>query len=419
MAIADIEHFVVLMMENRSFDHLFGYLDLENIDNLTSGGPFEVDGPFLPDGTVGPPAYPFKSTGVHSDYITMPDPGHEFIDVTNQIFGYGKQPPAAANMRGFVQNFQKRSSAPRPLDIMRCFRMLDVPVLSTLAHNFVVCDRWFSSVPSSTWPNRYFFHAATSMGWVDLVSSECLDLMTGKIPFDAPTLFNRVDAVGRDWRVYFHNPPHASTLQSVAKTLDGQLDKTHWREFDPGNSLPGFAQDVGGGDLPFYTFIEPQFDMIHPNNPMVPDNSGHPSGDFKRAQELIREVYNALRSSDLWSTSALIILFDEHGGFYDHVVPPSVPAELTYPPKGAFQFDRLGPRVPALVISPWVKKGFVDHGPGTGDQPDPNVFYDHTSVASTLIKLLGGAPLTARDRNAKTLDHLFANSQRSDCPTGI
>src|SRR6185312_10264027 len=115
MAIEDIDHFVVLMMENRSFDHLFGYLDLPNIDNLLHGGPFAVDGVTpVGGGAQAQPAYPFKSTGKDSDYITVPDPGHDFIDVCDQIFGYGNQPPSPAAMRGFVQNFQLRKGAANP-----------------------------------------------------------------------------------------------------------------------------------------------------------------------------------------------------------------------------------------------------------------------------------------------------------------
>ena len=409
MAVSDIEHWVVLMMENRSFDHLFGYLKMPGIDNLLAGGKYACDG------LDGKDAYVFASTGTGTDYITKPDPGHGFTDVCDQVFGLGKDATSLATMRGFVQNFKEKVGAPNPLDIMRCFRPQDIPVLTTLAQNFVVCDRWFCSVPSSTWPNRYFMHAATSMGWADLSNAQCGQLMDGGMSFDAPTVFGRVGKAGRDWRVYFHNPPHCSTLGELSPTLDGELDKDHWREFDPGNSLPGFAEDVANGDLPFYTFIEPQFDPVDPNNPMVPDNSGHPSGDFRRAQELVREVYNAVRSSSQWLTTGLIVVFDEHGGFYDHVVPPTVPPELTYPAKSAFQFDRLGPRVPALVISPWVAKGFVDHGPGTGAKPDPNVFYDHTSIAATIIGAVGGANLTGRDKAARRLDHLFDNDCRHDC----
>ena len=317
MGIADIGHWVVLMMENRSFDHLFGYLKMPNIDNLLGGGKYACDG------IDGNDAYPFPSTGVSTDYITKPDPGHGFTDVCDQIFGLGKDGTSPATMRGFVQSYKEKCHAPNPLDVMRCFRPQDVPVLTTLAQNFVLCDRWFCSVPSSTWPNRYFMHAATSMGWQDLDSLQCGELMVRAKEFDAPTLFGRVQNANRDWRVYFHSPPHASTLGELRSTWDGQLDRAHWREFDPGNSLSGFAEDVADANLPFYTFIEPQFDPVAPNNPMVPDNSGHPSGDFRRAQELIREVYNALRDSDLWLSTALIVLFDEHGGFYDHVAPPT------------------------------------------------------------------------------------------------
>jgi phospholipase C len=404
MAIGDIEHWVVLMMENRSFDHLFGYLPMKGVDNLLGGGKYVCDDP------PGDDSYVFASKGQDSDYITKPDPGHGYVDVCDQIFGLG-QTSGPATMRGFVQNYREKNGSKSPRDVMRCFRPQDVPVLTTLAQNYVLCDRWFSSVPSSTWPNRYFMHAATSMGLQDLDSDDCLAYMAGT-QFTAPTLFGRVNKAGLDWRVYFHNPPHAATLNEIKSTWDGQLDNAHWREFDPGNSLDGFAEDLHNGDLPYYTFIEPQFDPVLPNNPLVPDNSGHPSGDFQRAQELIREVYNAVRGSDLWMSTALIVLFDEHGGFYDHVVPPAVTPDGAKP-TGDFKFDRLGPRVPSLVISPWVAKGAVDHGPGA------NVFYDHTSIAATIIRAIGGTPLTERDKNAKDLNHLFNNDCRHDCISSL
>lgn len=318
-------------------------------------------------------------------------------------------------MRGFVQSYARRKRAVRPLDVMRCFRPQDLPSLSNLALNFAVCDRWFCSVPSSTWPNRDFFHAATSMGWADLDNEACLARMLGIRSFNAPTLFGRLAEARRSWRVYYHNPPHVGTMSELGWSLGEEQDHTYWREFQPGNGAAGFVEDVARGDLPLYTFIEPQFDPVWPDNPMIPDNSGHPSGDLRRAEALVRDIYNAMRASALWQRCALLVLFDEHGGFYDHVPPPSVPAELTYPARDSFRFDRLGPRVPALVISPWVGRGVVDHGPGTHDAPDPAIFYDHTSVAATLLHRIGGRPLTGRDAAAQRLDHLFDGPCRTAC----
>jgi phospholipase C len=403
--IANIDHFVVLMLENRSFDHLFGYLDLPGIDNLLHGGPYEADGR-----NGGPPVPVLQSTGAASDYITPVDPPHEFSDVLRQIL---TNPP----MRGFVQSY-----GGAPQDVMRCFRPQDVPVFTALARNYVVCDRWFCSLPSSTWPNRYFVHAATSMGYVDIGAMDAARLLGGH-KFTAPTVFGRITAGGRDWRVYHHNPPHVSTLTELAQTW-GPLDQTHWREYDPGNGLPGFVEDAAKGDLPFYTFIEPEFDMYMPRNRAVPDNSGHPPGDFRLAEELVATTYNALRQSPLWPSTALIVTFDEHGGFYDHVTPPPIEADNSYahhPASTNFQFNRLGPRVPALIISPWVKKGFVDHGPGTTNGPKDGVFYDHTSIVATIIRSIGRAPLTERDRRALDLHHLFENPERpdGDCPEKV
>ena len=417
MALADIQHFVVLMMENRSFDHLLGYVDLPNSDNLLHGGPYTADA-----AAAGSPPVPVtKTSGAPPDFISKPDPLHEYINVTNQIFGQGKAPPSPPTMRGFVQSYVTDSGG-KAEDVMRCFRPSEIPAIATLAQNFVVCDRWFSSMPSSTWPNRYFAHAATSLGYVDISNAQSLALLAGATQFNVPTIFNRIDSAGKDWRVYFHNPPQVSTLTQLVPTFD---DKDKWREFDPGNTLPGFAEDVANNDLPFYTFIEPQFDPFAQNNLAMPDNSGHPSGDFRRAQQLIREVYNSLRASDLWHSTMLIVVFDEHGGFYDHVVPPTAPAQKVLAPDAStpnvpgFHFDRLGPRVPALVISPWVKKGFVDHGPQCDTTPRPDRWYDHTSIIATVLRALGQPPLTARDGHAFDLLHLIGDDWRHDCVISV
>src|SRR3954468_13715651 len=172
MAASDIEHVVVLMMENRSFDHVFGYLDLPNIDGLRSGDhwctPLSGSAPVRPRPT----------TGISDDYVTCPDPGHEMQDVTQQIFdlaasqianGVPLDAHAAPTMRGFVRSYANAKSDGcratwKPEDIMRCFLPQHVPVLTALARSYVLVDRWFCAIPGPTWPNRFWSHAATAMG---------------------------------------------------------------------------------------------------------------------------------------------------------------------------------------------------------------------------------------------------------------
>ncbi|HEX6839456.1 MAG TPA: alkaline phosphatase family protein, partial [Polyangia bacterium] len=173
MAASDIEHVVVLMMENRSFDHVFGYLDLPNIDGLRTG-----DYWCSPAQAGGAPVRPRPTTGAPNDYVTCPDPGHEMQDTTQQIFdldasqtcnGVPLDPRAPPTMRGFVRSYaqQQPNGCNRTWqaeDIMRCFVPEHLPVLTALARNYVLIDRWFCAIPGPTWPNRFWAHAATAMG---------------------------------------------------------------------------------------------------------------------------------------------------------------------------------------------------------------------------------------------------------------
>lgn len=413
-----IEHIVVLMLENRSFDHMLGYLDLPNIDGLTGN---EQCDPV----TAGDPAVAVrKTTGALADFRTCPDPGHELADVNVQLFGSRNPAPnAKPQNRGFVQSYagQNRPGGCSPVaipeDIMKCFDPAHLPVLTNLARNYVVCDRWFCSVPSSTWPNRYFVHGATSMGHADITNAQARSYLLNP-SLDMHTIFNRISDAGLDWSVYYHQAPQAGTLRSIGKYL---IDPNYFCRFEAGidnqtgHLFDGFEKDAANGALPLYTFIEPQTSIISALDFAILDNSQHPPADVRDGERLIARVYNALRSGPLWESTLLLIIYDEHGGFYDHIPPPRVPPETEYASQSApFKFDRLGPRVPAVIVSPWVDKGRVDHGPTTGTTPDDHIYYDHTSVIATVLRMIGQPPLTGRDTRAATFEHLYRQTVRSD-----
>ena len=406
-----IEHVVVLMLENRSFDHMLGFLGLPHLDGLT--GNEWCDG----YGGAGPVTVR-RTTGEESDFITAADPGHDFKDVQLQLYGS----PAASQptMRGFVQSYANYTA--RHDDIMRCFDPAHVPVISKLARSFVVLDRWFCAVPSSTWPNRYFAHAATSQGWVDILTADCANLLA-TMSMNAPTIFNRLSRWSYDWAVYYFSPPQAATLGGISKYLS---DPDAFRCFEAssdstGHWYDGFEFDCANDLLPFYTFIEPQYNAMHLSATVYGDNSQHPPGDVRDGEKLIARVYNALRASPAWEKTLLVLTYDEHGGFYDHVPPPRVPPVGSGRPGGpSFDFGRLGPRVPTLLISPLVGKGIVDHGPQSPlDRPDPNIFYDHTSLIATVLRMIGAPALNDRDARARDFQHLINDTPRSDCPTTI
>jgi len=377
---AVIEHLVVLMFENRSFDHLLGWVGAG--DGLTSETSCPVD--------PGDPQSPrvLATRGAEHGDPTI-DPGHAFGDVTEQLFGRPTvpEPPVATNA-GYVSNYAKRPG--NTLDgarrVMDAFDPAKLPVLSTLAREFLVCDRWFASVPGQTWPNRFFAHAATSGGQAD----------NRYRPQTFRTVYHQLHAARRRWAVYFHDFPHAYTIGSLRRPSFAP----HFR------FVKQFFHDLERNRLPAYSFIEPRyFDFLR-----WKANDFHPPHDVRLGEHLIADVYEALRRSEAWESSALVVLFDEHGGLFDHVPPPAAPSpdgkRSSDPP---FAFDRLGPRVPAIIVSPRVERGGVD-----------STVYDHASLSASARELFGlGQPLTARDTAAHSFAAVFRTTVRRDTPTTL
>ncbi|HUN42139.1 MAG TPA: alkaline phosphatase family protein [Acetobacteraceae bacterium] len=368
---ARIEHVVVLMLENRSFDCMLGWLypDRADFDGLHGG---ESNPWHREDGTVEQvPVWNDDSMSADAACIPNPDPGELFDDMTMQIFGL--HPDGAARMDGFVDNYLRQpdqKTRPDPRAVMHCFVPEQLPVLSLLARSFGVSDRWFASAPCETWPNRLFVHTGTGGGQVNNAAIQR--------PFILPTVFRRLARRGRRWRVYFHDVPQTAALASLWPWIP-----THFRFFDP-----EFGIDAANGMLPHYSFIEPRY---YPNLMLdrIP-NDAHPPHNVAYAEQLLAQVYNAVRNSPAWERTLLLIVFDEHGGCFDHVPPPAaVPAGL--PARNGFRFDRYGPRVPAVVVSPYVPGGSVVRPPSDGPP------FDHTSIIATLDRLFDlGTPLSPR-----------------------
>ncbi len=383
----EIQHVVVLMLENQSFDRLLGCLRLDDpaqrLDGLTGGVslPADLTAPGrrvpLPPGTD------------RALYVTDPTPGHQLDDINEQIFGQARPAAGAtATMTGFLANYARQEGDDgRPIGVERaaaglaCLDPSLVPVISTLARSFVVCDRWFASAPGPTWPNRFFVHAATSNGYID--SPGNLEQLAGFLGgrFRLRTVFESLAAAGRTWAVYFGDHAQAFGISSL-----------HRYARDNFRRLETFATEVAAGTLPHYAFLEPQYMDV----PGSPASDQHPPHHLMEGERLIAWVYDTLRSNPaVWERTVLLLLYDEHGGFYDHVAPPAAaPPDDASAGSDGFTFDRLGVRVPALVISPWVHKGRADHR-----------VYDHTSVLATLRRLFGlPAFLTRRDARANPLD---------------
>jgi phospholipase C len=382
--LSDIEHVVVLMLENRAFDHLLGYMKAQGtkpgIDGLTGTEAIPAD-----PTVSGSPLVPVSATAgnAHPD----PDAGHELPDVSEQLYGHEDLSfPAGGLNNGFVVNYKDQSPAPASAaDIMRCVDPSDpqrIPALATLARRFCVANRWYASMPGPTWPNRLFAHAATSGGHV----TNDLGL------YFLPNIFNRLDTAGLAWRIYYHDIPQSLLFFSLWDDFLLQLFTKRFRQFS------SWTAGLSGSTcrLPPYTFIEPQyFSWTNPiTGTVVHANDQHPSHPIAAADRLVRSVYRRLRNSRCWRHSVLVIVHDEHGGTYDHRFPshPAINPDGLVSADPPFDFTRYGVRVPAVIVSPWASDGVC------------NDVHDHTSILATLEKRFGLAPLTARDAAANTLE---------------
>ena len=398
-----IAHIFVLMLENRSFDHLLGFSGLEGAD-AESGQRTTIDGL---DGTE---SNDFNGQNYRvtrgADLVMPADPGHEFHNILHQLCGMDAKYPRggpypAINISGYVASYAATGGSANPGEIMKCFTPDQLPVLYALAREFAVCDNWHAAMPGPTWPNRMFLHAGSSGGLDHSPSTtEILDWETGPgYSFLNDTIFDRLRTARIAWRIYGGDHfPMVAALRGV-NLLD-------IREFDD-----HFAADLQQASFPYsYTFIEPRYDVF--NNYKL-GNSQHPLNDVRAGELLIKTVYEAIRNSPHWESSLLIVIWDENGGFFDHAVPPAVisPGDSWQDSKynrNGFLFDRYGPRVPALVISPLIPQGVIDHR-----------LYDHTSVLATIEHRFGIIGMTNRDRTANPLLPLIQLSAPRATPSSL
>lgn len=427
-----IKNIVVVMLENRSFDSMLGWLyedeapprqqefeglhksmwcPLDNID--TDGVPFTEKVPIHKNGAS---TWKYNTETKHPVSYTLPDPdpGEGFKDTNDQLFGHynvaSEYPPEPTNM-GFVNNYNRAmlygtySFGDKPTDpreIMTTYTPEQLPVLSTLAKKYAVCDQYHCSVPSQTLPNRDFIHAATSTGFVNnQPEATC----------DARTVYNQIeDAIkaGRSdlsWKVYGSNPldpndrsydedkaghEKNSDFFSLTRVIMSQLhDSSLDKNFQ---TMDDFYDDCKYGSLPRYSFLEPIF---HGEDQC----DQHPPSDVRAGEKFLADIYNALVDSRQWNDTLLVITYDEHGGCFDHVAPPKATPPCKDMPAGqdGFLFNRFGVRVPTVLVSPYIEEGTVCRS-GTYTP------FDHTSVIATARKLFNlGESLTERDAKAPDL----------------
>jgi phospholipase C len=369
-----IKHVILLLLENHSFDQMLGcfqqvYEDLDGIDPTKRSDRVNHD----PDGN---PYFP----GETRDKQMELDPRHELEHVRVQLEN---------NNSGFVKDFATAypgSSRETRQQIMGYYPLDFLPALHHLAKHFTICDRWYSSLPGPTWPNRFFALSGTASGRVSMPAGITHpDLANLLFDQNQSTIFDRLNEAGRSWKVYYYDFPCSLILTHQRRPRN----VAHYVLIDQ------FFKDVYKEEtFPEFCFIEPKYFGTD-------QNDDHPPHNVMKTEKLIADVYNAVRAhEDLWNSTLLVVLFDEHGGFYDHVSPP-----LANPPDQhteEYTFDRLGVRVPALLVSPWVSRR-VEH-----------TTFDHTSLLRYMVDKWQLAPLGERTAKANSIGVAIKESARED-----
>jgi len=347
--LAGIDHIIVLMMENRSFDHYFGSRQL--IEGLA------VDGL---TGTETNPNLDMTQVPVFLlEEFEVTSPPHEW-DECHLQFNLGEN-------NGFVFEAEKKNPG-LGAQVMGYHIREQIPVLYGLADKFTLCDRWFASVMGPTWPNRFYMHACSSDGQKENFPEPFLE-----------TLWHRCDDASIVSRCYFTDVPWVAGAFPLVPTVWGKLgdnvDGFSLNDIENPNTLDRFFNDCETGDLPNFAIIDPGFTS----------NDDHPAHNIQLGQILIGSIYKALAASPAWEKTLLVITYDEHGGFYDHVPPPETVDE--HP-----EFTQLGFRVPSLVIGPTVRRGCVN-----------STQLEHCSIGATLMRRFGLVPLNERMATATDL----------------
>jgi phospholipase C len=355
--LSEIDHIVVLMMENRSFDQVLGYLSKD-------AGNTDVDGLSPnPEDTQQFNQYPYPNGRIYRPYletdtawpsVVFSGPCHDYDCVIAQI---------TDGMKQFVSNFAKRTDRENVLRrIMGYYGPEQLKAYAELTSQFAICDRWFCSHPGPTWPNRFVMFTGDlnrdGFGNVELDNPD----LARFAPVEATTLFDHLTQREISWRCYEHGYGFIRVFTKYS--------------FDYANVVPfedtgqpqqmGFVRDALAGNLPQVTLIDPDYIELPPGN------DDHAPANMADGQLLIAKIVSALVRGPLWDRTLLLITYDEHGGFYDHVHPEAGSGGL---PQLLSARGMPGPRVPAFVVSPLVRAGYVSH-----------TVYDHTSIGATILR---------------------------------
>ena len=402
-----IEHIVVLMLENRSFDHMLGFLYTDQGNVSPASQPYAgLTGSESNPDSSGQPVTVFRIEPTTPNAYFMPgaDPGEGYMATNSQLFGSTNGPASSSDVpagQGFVKDFaytlgwQSTSKGwsivpgTTANDIMGCYAPDTLPVLSALAKGYAVCDQWFASVPTETMPNRAFACSATSQGHMDDKTRT----------FTSPSIFGLLSQHEIGWAIYGYDAP------PLTKSNFPDIRSAPASNF---GEFAAFQAAAAAGTLPAFAFLEPSWNSA--------GNSQHPNYDVALGEQLIHDVYEAVRNGPGWAQTLLVITYDEHGGCYDHVPPPAgaTPPDDT---AGEFSFDftRFGVRVPTVLVSPLIAPGIVYRAPDGGTP------LDHTSVLKTVQQRWGLPALTKRDAAAPSVASVLtlAEPRTDDVLAGI
>jgi phospholipase C len=384
----NLKHIVVLMMSGRSFDHMLGSLKWVDprIDGLTGNETNRgISGEIVPV----QPLAEFQGQ-------LNPDPDQHFPGVDLQIFGGDQGDGRVPNMQGFVKSYyQQQRDIDRSHKIMYYFTPEKLPVLTTLVSEFAVFDHWFSSVPGPMICNHAFAHYGTSFGQVGMN----IFYATNSII----SIYERLLNAGCSAKIYYYDL-QSSSLATV------NLLKNQPRIFA---SYIQFLADCEAGTLPQYSFIEPNHvEHTSAHGGMVLASDQHPDHNIQEGERFIANTYNVIRANPkLWRSTAILILYDQHGGIYDHVIPPACTPDGYVARADAtgtgqsFAFDRLGVRVPAILVSPYIPKGTVVPG-----------IFEHASIPNTVTNffLKDYGQRTVREKQASSFLVALGDELRGD-----
>ncbi len=425
-----LKHIVVVMMENRSFDHMLGYLTQEgmvDVDGLLGNEVnLDSDGKERRVHAFDAEAHKVQRRG--EALVKALDPDHSPTGVRMQLGkGYGQTLNG-----GFVKSFEKSRKPPEDLrDVpMGYYTSKDVPVYDHFARQYCVCDRWYAAVPGDTWPNR-LYAVAGEQGENVLKKSKLLEQFGPLKKLRNFPLFD-VDAFTqqlnrKQWRWYSHDP---ATLRAADATYRNptNLMPDNFAFFDrrkvsalthllerPISRAASFLDDVSRGEHLQVSWIDPNF--VDTSVLETASNDDHPPSDIRAGQAFVFDVYDALLHSDDWEDTLLVVTYDEHGGFYDHVTPPALPADDPV----AGRYRTYGVRVPALFVGPRVQR-MVLHEPATlpdrDEREQPQ--WDHTALIKTILYAFASNPRAAvrkmppRVHHAPHLGSILLDAPRDD-----